>query len=68
MNEYRKAVGVAHDIVNVRLRKIIYLASSPEQTNQTLNDLAKEERYLYERLFTIINEWKTKILKAADEP
>jgi len=68
MNEYRKAVGVAHDIVNVRLRKIIYLASSPEQTNQILNDLAREERFLYERLFTIINEWKTKILKVTEEP
>lgn len=67
MNEYRKAIGVAHDIANVRLRKIIYLASSPEQTNQTLNDLAKEERVLYDRLFKIIKEWKTKILKVADE-
>jgi len=68
MAEYRKAHGVAHDIVNVRLRKIVSLASSPEQTNQTLKDLAKEERILYDRLFTIINEWKTKILKGADEP
>jgi len=67
-SEYRKAVGAANDIVNVRLRKIIYLASSTEQTNQTLNDLAKEERLLYNRLHTVINEWKTKILKGADEP
>lgn len=65
--EYRKAVGLAHDIVNVRLRRIVSLASSPEQTNQTLKDLAKEERTLYDQLFTIINEWKTKILKGADE-
>jgi len=68
MTEYRKAVGVAQDIVNCRLRKIISLASSPEQTNQTLNDLAKEEHILYDRLFTVINGWKTKILKGADEP
>jgi len=68
MIEYRKAHGLAHDIVNVRLRKIVSLASSPEQTNQTLKDLAKEERMLYDRLFTIINEWKTKILHGADEP
>jgi len=66
--EYRKATGVAHDIVNVRLRKIIYLASSPEQTNQTLNDLTKEERILYQRLFTIINDYKTRILKVETEP
>ena len=67
MTEYRKAIGVAHDIVNIRLRKIVYLASSPEQTNQTLKDLAKEERILYDRLFTIIHQWKSKILKGADE-
>jgi hypothetical protein len=66
--EYRKAHAVARDIVNVRLRKIVSLASSPEQTNQTLKDLAKEERTLYDRLFTIINGWKTRILKGADEP
>jgi len=65
--EYRKAVGVAHDIVIVRLRKIVSLASSTEQTNQTLKDLAKEERILYDRLFNIVNDWKTKILKGADE-
>jgi len=68
INEYRKAVGVANDIANVRLRKIIYLASSPEQPNQTLNDLTKEEHRLYEKLFTLINQWKTKILKGAEEP
>jgi len=68
MTECRKAIGVAHDIVNVRLRKIVALASSPEQTNQTLKDLAKEERILYDRLFTIVNDWKTKIIKGADEP
>jgi len=61
--EYRKAEGVARDIVNIRLRKIVALASSPEQTGQTLNDLAKEERTLYNQLYTIINEWKTEIIK-----
>lgn len=65
--EYRKVVGVTNDIVAVRLRKIVYLASSTEQTNQTLKDLAKEERVLYDRLFNIINDWKTKILKGANE-
>ncbi len=65
--EHRKAIGVSRDIVNIRLRKIVYLASSPEQTNQTLKDLAKEERILYDRLFTIIHEWKNRILKGADE-
>jgi hypothetical protein len=69
MNEYRKAVDVANDIVNVRLRKIIYLASSPEQTNQTIeHDLAKEERQLYRNVFETINDWKINILKEPSEP
>jgi hypothetical protein len=65
--EYRKAMDTANDIVNVRLRKIVYLASSPEQTDQTLKDFAKEERTLYDCLFTIINDWKGNILKVMNE-
>ncbi len=65
--EYRKAGAVAKDIINIRLRKIVSLASSPEQTNETLNDLAKEERNLYNHLYEIISEWKTNILKETNE-
>jgi hypothetical protein len=67
MREYEKATRLSHDLVNCRLRKIVSLASSPAQTNQTLNNLALEERVLYERLYTIINEWKSKILKVMKE-
>jgi len=67
LKEYEKTIRLSHDIVNIRLKKIVSLASSPEQTNQTLKDLTKEEHTLYQRLHTIINEWKTKILKAAEE-
>jgi len=67
LKEYEKVSRLSHDIVNIRLRKIVSLASSPEQTNQTLKDLAQEERILYTRLHTIIDEWKTKILKVTDE-
>jgi len=67
LKEYEKVMRLAHDIVNIRLRKIVSLASSPEQTNQTLKDLAQEERILYTRLHTIIDDWKNKILKEADE-
>jgi len=67
LREYEKVMRLSHDIVNIRLRKIVSLASSPEQTNQTLKDLAQEERTLYTRLHTIIDEWKTKILKVTDE-
>lgn len=67
LREYEKVTRLSHDIVNIRLRKIVTLASSPEQTNQTLKDLAQEEHKLYTRLNTIINEWKNKILKVPDE-
>lgn len=67
MREYRKATGLSRDIVNCRLGKIVSLASSPAQTNQTLNNLAREERELYKQLYEIINEWKSKILKARKE-
>jgi len=67
LKEYEKVTRLSHDIVNIRLKKIVSLASSPEQTNQTLKDLAKEERTLYTRLHTIIDEWKNKILKVTEE-
>jgi len=66
--EYRKAEAVARDIINIRQRKIVSLASSPEQTNETLNDLAKEERTLYNQLYALVNEWKTGIMKESNEP
>ncbi len=66
--EYRKAEAVAQDIINIRLRKIVALASSPEQTNEILNDLAKEERRLYNRLYAIVDEWKTNIARVTNEP
>lgn len=67
MREYEKAKRLSRDIVNCRLRKIVSLASSPAQTNQTLNNLAREERVLYKLLYEIINEWKSKILKVMKE-
>ncbi len=67
LKEYDKARGLSRDIVNCRLRKIVSLASSPAQTNQTLNSLAREERELYKQLYGIIDEWKSKILKVRKE-
>ncbi len=67
MREYEKAIRLSRDIVNCRLGKIVSLASSPPQTNQTLANLAQEERELYKQLYEIINEWKLKILKVMKE-
>jgi DNA replication initiation complex subunit (GINS family) len=65
--EYQKASRMAQDIVNCRLQKIVSLASSPDQTNLTLKDMATEEHILYENLHTFISEWKTNIIQEADE-
>jgi len=63
MRDYEKARRLSHDIINLRLKKIVSLASSPAQTNQILGKLTKEERVVYERLYGIISEWRAKILK-----
>lgn len=65
--EYQKAARMAQDIVNCRLQKIVSLASSPEQNNLILKDMATEERILYESLHNSIKEWKTGIIKEAEE-
>ncbi len=67
IREYEKVMLMSQDIVNCRLRKIVSLASSPEQTNQVLKDMAQEERIVYELLHSVIDEWKNKILKVTEE-
>lgn len=67
MREYEKAVRLAHDIVNCRLKKVVSLSSSPAQTDQFLQNLAREERVLYDRLYEIVSDWKSSILKGEGE-
>jgi len=62
MRDYEKARRLSHDIINLRLKKIVSLASSPAQTNQILGNLTKEERVVYERLYGIISEWRAEIV------
>jgi len=66
MKEYEKSMRLSHDIVNCRLKKIVSLSSAPAQTNQVLNNLTKEERIIYERLYFVISSWRNKILKSKD--
>ena len=61
--DYEKIRQLALDIVNLRLKKIISLASTQHQTEQFLRNITREERYIYERLYYIINTWKKQILK-----
>jgi len=63
MRDYEKARRLSHDIINLRLKRIVSLASSPAQTNQILGNLTKEERVVYDHLYEIISKWRTKILK-----
>jgi len=62
--DYEKGKNLSDDITQMRLKKIISLASSGrDQTGQILQSLTKEERYVYNCLYKIIHEWKTEILK-----
>jgi len=63
MREYEKAKQLALDILNLRLRKIVSLASAPAQTEQILKNLTAEERLLYEQIYRLINKWKTHLLE-----
>ncbi|MGB9958985.1 MAG: hypothetical protein ACPLKQ_00475 [Candidatus Bathyarchaeales archaeon] len=63
MREYEKAKYLALDILNLRLKKIVSIASAPAQTEQVLKNLTDEERFLYEKIYTLINKWKTQLLK-----
>jgi hypothetical protein len=68
MREYEKSVRLAQDIVNCRLKKVVSLSSFPEKTNKFLQDLAMEERILYDSLHQFINMWRSKILKGVSLP
>ena len=63
MREYEKARQLALDILNLRLKKIVSLASAPAQTEQTLKNLTAEERLLYEQIYRLINKWEIHLLE-----
>ncbi|MEM1590334.1 MAG: hypothetical protein QXZ68_00700 [Candidatus Bathyarchaeia archaeon] len=63
MREYEKAKHLATDIVNLRLKKIVSLASAPAQTEHVLRNLTAEERLLYEQIYKVIKKWKTHLLE-----
>jgi len=62
MREYEKAKYLAVDIINLRLRKIVSLASTPVHAAHVLKNVTDEERFLYERISKIIEEWKKQLL------
>lgn len=63
MREYERVNHLARDIINSRLKKIISLASSTGGTENALRNLVEEERFLYDKLFKLVGEWKNKIIE-----
>src|SRR5438876_7555544 len=57
-----KAVGLARDIVNIRVKKIASLGASGEQTNELTANLTVEEQALYEKVRENVESWKKDIL------
>ncbi|MEM2093609.1 MAG: hypothetical protein QW056_03585 [Candidatus Bathyarchaeia archaeon] len=67
MREYEKAKYLAMDIVNLRLKKILSLASTPATGTQIIKSLTEEERILYEKIYHLIDEWKNQLTKHGEE-
>lgn len=67
VREHEKAMHLACDIVNARLKKIIALSAGPAQTDQVLKKFTSEERLIYEQLGRIIAEWRAQILECERE-
>lgn len=66
MLDYEKAMNLARDIVNCRVRKIISIAATSASASEMIENMAAEENELYEILNSIINEWKNGLIKMED--
>jgi hypothetical protein len=67
VREHEKAMHLACDIVNARLKKIIALSAGPVKTEQIMKKVTSEERVIFEQLGKIIAEWRTQILECERE-
>ena len=67
-SDSEKAKNLSADIIRMRLKKIVSLASSGrDQSSQILQSLTKEEKSMYDCLHKIMSEWQTEILKTQGE-
>ena len=57
-----KALALAQDIVNIRVKKIASLAASGEQATELTSNLTVEEQALYEKIREAVDSWKKDIL------
>ena len=62
LKDYEKAVSLARDIVNCRLRKIASLAASPAISGDVIQGMAKEEKVLYSTISSIMADWNQRLL------
>ena len=60
--ELDRALALARDIVNIRVKKIASIAASVERTNELMSNLTSEERILYEAVRQNVDSWKKEIL------
>ncbi|HZY94790.1 MAG TPA: hypothetical protein VFE98_08060 [Candidatus Bathyarchaeia archaeon] len=57
-----KAIALARDIVNIRVKKIASLSASGEQPSEMTSNLTIEEQALYESLRSAVDSWRNDIL------
>ena len=62
MSEYERVKHLARDLVSLRLRKIISIATASTQTQRMLVNLTGEEKVLYKKLNELVNDWRRQIL------
>ncbi len=62
-----KALALARDIVNIRVKKIASLSASGEQTTELTLNLTAEEQILYEKIRLTVESWRKDIL-GREEP
>jgi hypothetical protein len=67
MREYERAMQLTQDIVNSRLKKIIMLATTLNQTDQVLRNFTNEEKFLYDQLTKLIHSWRSKITHISED-
>lgn len=63
---YERALALSRDIINCRVRKIISIAATSTNSRDMIENMTVEEIALHNKLNSIINEWKDKILKTED--
>jgi hypothetical protein len=63
--EYARASGLARDIVNSRLKKIINLATYPRDES-ILQALSEEERSVFDTVSDIVVDWESNILEVEE--